>query len=226
VKVLTGFSILEYDLSDAGDEVIFSVQPAGQGMQIWLAPVDLSKPPRMLSSGGGDSPHFGPNGSILFRMQEGASHYLARMNRDGSGRAKVVAYPIGNVQHISPDRRWVTTISPLPGGRSGTLAVPATGGAAQPICRGCGGPVTWSPNGKYFYVPRPQGRMVAIPLQAGEVLPKMPPFGLDGLDVVANFPGARLIEASRISPGLDPTVYSYVSTAAHRNLFRISLKRN
>lgn len=226
VKVLTGFSVLEYDLSKAGDEVIFSTQPAGQRLQIWLAPVDLSQPPRLVSSADGDSPHFGPDGSILFRMHEGASHYLARMNRDGSGRAKVVPYPVGNIQHISPDRLWLTTISPLPDGGQGTLAVPATGGAAQLIYRGGVAPVNWSQDGKFFYVPQPQGKTAAIPLRAGEALPKLPPSGLDGLDVLSAFAGARLIEVSRIFPGSDLTVYAYVKAAVHRNLFRIPLDRN
>lgn len=226
VKILTGFSVLEYDLSDACDEVIFSTHPSGQGVQIWLAPVDLSRPPRLVSSVDGDAPHFGPDGSILFRMHEGASHCLARMNRDGSGRAKVLPYPIGNVQHLSPDRLWLTTISPLPDGGAGTLAVPTTGGAAQLICRGGCAPVNWSQDGQFLYVTRPHGKTAAIPLRAGETLPRLPPSGLDGMDVLAAFAGARLIEASRISPGRDPTVYAYVRAAVHRNLFRISLDRN
>ena len=226
VKILTGFSVLEYDLSKAGDEVIFSTHPAGQSLQIWLAPVDLSRSPRLVSSVDGDSPHFGPDGSILFRMHEGATHYLARMNRDGSDRAKVVPYPIGNVQHVSPDRRWFTTISPLPDGRAGTVAVPTTGGAAQLICRGGCAPVNWSENGQFLYVTQPQGRTAAIPLRPGETLPRLPPSGLDGLDILVAFPGTRLIETRRISPGPDPTVYAYVRTAVHRNLFRISLDRN
>lgn len=226
VKILTGFSVLEYDLSKAGDEVIFSTQPAGQSLQIWLAPVDLSRPPRLVSPVDGDSPHFGPDGSILFRMQEGATHYLARMNRDGTGRAKVVPYPIGNVQHLSSDRLWLTTISPLPDGRAGTLAVPTTGGAAQLICRGGCAPVNWSQDGQFLYVTLPQGKTAAIPLRAGETLPRLPTSGFDGLDVLAAFAGARLIEAHRISPGPGPTVYAYVRAAVHRHLFRISLHRN
>lgn len=224
-KVLTGFSVLEYDLSSADDEVVFSTLPAAQTLQIWLAPLDLSRPPRLVSTVAGDSPHFGPDGSILFRMHEGARHYLARMNRDGTGRAKVVSYPIGNVQHISPDRLWLTTISPLSDGGRGTLAVPTTGGPARLIVGSGVGPVNWSPDGKFFYVPQPQRRTAAIPLRAGEALPKLPPSGLDGVDILAAFPGARLIDASRILPGPAPAVYAYVRATVHRNLFRIPADR-
>jgi len=148
------------------------------------------------------------------------------MSRDGSDRAKVVPYPIGNIQHISPDRLWLTTISPLPDGGPGTLAVPATGGAGQLIYRGGVAPVNWSQDGKFFYVPQPQGKTAAIPLREGEALPKLPATGLDGLDVLTAFPGARLVEASRIFPGSDLTVYAYVKAAVHRNLFRIPLDSN
>jgi Tol biopolymer transport system component len=223
-KVLAGFPLMEYDLSDAGDEVVFSTEPVGQRVQVWLARVDLSRAPVLVSSVDGDSPHFGPDGSILFRMHEGASHYLARMNRDGSGRAKVVPYSIGNVQHISPDRRWLMTISPLPGGGRGTLAVPTTGGVAQIIVREGVGPVTWSPDGTFFYVPLAQGQTAAIPLRAGETLPTLPPDGLDRLRVLADFPGARLIDASHIFPGPGSAVYAHVKTVVHRNLFRIPLE--
>ena len=96
-KALPGFSMLEYDLSSGGNEVVFSTQTSGQTLQIWLAPLDLSRPPQLVSSAAGDSPHFGPDGYILFRLTAGNTHYLARMNRDGSGRSKVVPYPIGNV---------------------------------------------------------------------------------------------------------------------------------
>ena len=86
--------------------------------------------------------------------------------------------------------------------------------------------MTWSPDGKFFYVPLPSGKTAAIPLRAGEAFPKLPPSGFDGLNVLAAFPEARNIEASRISPGPDPAVYAYVTAAVHRNLFRIPLDRD
>ena len=40
------------------------------------------------------SPLFGPDGEILFLFAEGHFNYLGRMNQDGSGRSKIVPYPI------------------------------------------------------------------------------------------------------------------------------------
>jgi hypothetical protein len=147
------------------------------------------------------------------------------MNRDGSGRSKVVPYPIGNVEYISPDRRWITTISPFADGSAGILAVPTAGGAPR-IVATRGGPAVWAPDGKFFYVyVRSERKTAAIPVPAGETLPKLPPSGISRLDDLAAFPAARVIDGYRSSPGTDPSIYAYVKTTAHRNLFRISLPR-
>jgi Tol biopolymer transport system component len=223
-KVVPGFSILEYDISTDGREVVFSAQ-SGQTLQIWLAAMEQSAPPQIVCTSGGDSPHFGPDGEILFRLAEGDTHYLARMNRDGSGRSKVIPYPIGNVEYISPDRRWMTTISPLADGSGGVLAVPTAGGAPR-IIAARGGPAVWGPNGKFFYVYiRGEQKTAAIPVPAGETLPKLPASGISRLADLAAFPGSRVIDGYRSSPGPDPSIYARVKTTVHRNLFRISLPK-
>jgi Tol biopolymer transport system component len=223
-RIVLGFSILEYDISTDRREVVFSAQ-SGQTLQIWLAAMDQSAPPQLVSASAGDSPHFGPDGEILFRLAEGDTHYLARMNRDGSGRSKVVPYPIGNIEYIAPDRRWITAISPLLDGSGGVVAIPTAGGAPR-IIAATGGPSVWAPDGKFFYVYlRPERKTAAIPVPAGETLPKLPPSGISRLDDLAAFPGSRVIDGYRSSPGTDPSIYTYVKTTAHRNLFRIPLPR-
>jgi DNA-binding winged helix-turn-helix (wHTH) protein/Tol biopolymer transport system component len=232
--VLRGMSILEYDISTDGKEVVFSTQPIGKPSQIWLASLNRSSPPRLASSSGEDSPHFGRAGEILYRLSEGKTHYLARMNRDGSNRLRVVPYAIGNVEYISPDRKWITTISPAPEGGAatdgGTLAVPTDGGAPRWICRGCGLATAWAPDGKFLYVSlRRESRgspakTVAIPIPQGQTLPNLPPSGIQGLDLETAFPRAHVIEAWNISPGPEPSVFAYVKTTTHRNLFRIPLR--
>jgi len=147
------------------------------------------------------------------------------MNRDGSARSKVVLYPIGNVEYISPDRRWITSISPLSDGSGGTLAVPTAGGPPR-IISPRGVLAVWGPDGKFFYVyVRGEQKTAAIPVPAEETLPKLPPSGISRLDDLAAFPGSRVIDGYRSSPGIDPSIYAYVKMTAHRNLFRISLPR-
>src|SRR5262249_21479016 len=157
------------------------------------------------------SPHFGPHGQILYRESEGKAHFLAQANRDGTGRSRLTRYPIGNIEFVSPDRRWITAI--MANNISGGLAVPITGDPPRRICGGC--PFNWSRDGKFFYIGvQPDsltsaGKTLVIPLQAGEMIPDLPPSGIPSSDVSA-FPGSRLIDAYHVSPGPDPSTFAYV----------------
>jgi serine/threonine protein kinase len=229
-NVAPGFSMLEYDISSDGKEVVFSTQPAGKASELWLATLDRRSPPQMIASSGESSPYFGPDGHILYRLSDGTSHYLARMKRDGSERSKLATYPIGNVQTISPDRRWVVSIMRTPEGHGASMAVPIDGGPPRQICRG-GRPVFWSPDGKFLHISLEQesrtntGKTVAIPIPEGATFPNLPALGVQGVDDAAGLPGARVIDRWGVLPGPDPSVFAYVKMTVHRNLFRISLVR-
>ena len=132
-------------------EVVFSTQPSGQASQLWLAPLDRSSPPKLIASSNETSPHFGPDGDLVFQMRDGKANYLARMKRDGSDRSKVMPDPISGIYGgISPDRRWVAASIPAPDVSTGAImAVPTDGGALRRICQGFR-PVAWAPDGKFF----------------------------------------------------------------------------
>jgi hypothetical protein len=221
---------VEYEVSDDGKGVVFSTQPSGKASQIWLAAMDRGSPAKLIASSGEDSPHFGPDGYILYRLSDGKTHYAARMNRDGSGRSKVADYPIGNVQTVSPDRRWIVSIMPaLDGGPGGTMAVPIDGGPPRRICtHGC--TAMWAPDGKFLYVTLRRmattggGQTLAIPVPRGKVFPDLPATGINAQTDAAAFPGSRVVEGWNISPGPDPSIYAYVKTTIHRNLFRVPLR--
>ena len=224
-RVLPGFFMSEFDISSDGKEVLFSTP----NRQLWLAALDRSSPPQMISDRGEDSPHFGPDGVLLYRMSDGTKHYLGRINRDGSGRAKVTSYDVGNIVGMSPDQRWISAMTNTPGGsRGGTFAVPADGGAVRRICGGCF--PLWAPDGKYLFLSLQQpslsdrGKTRVVQLPPGEMLPELPPSGMTGVDDPKVFPGSRLMEGFRFSPGPDPSTFAYVKTTMHRNLFRIPLQ--
>ncbi len=226
-KALPGISMLEFDVAHDAKGVVYSSQPPGQPSQLWVGALDRRSPPQRIAASAESSPHFGPDGRIVFRSFDGTNHYLEQINLDGSGRSKVVPYPIGNLFFMSPDRRWITTVATMPDGVGGTYAVPIAGGAAQRICS-CFS-VAWAPDGRFLYlsVQKPSltdpGKTRVIPLPPGEMLPKLPPLGMQGRDDPNLFQGSHLVDAYGISPSPDASVYAYVKTTMHRNLFSIPL---
>jgi hypothetical protein len=89
--------------------------------------------------------------------------------------------------------------------------------------------MNWSPDGKFLYVGiQPDsltdpGKTLAIPLAAGQILPAIPESGVESLDS-SRFPGARMINGYNVSPSPDLSIFAYVKTTMHRNLFRIPLR--
>jgi DNA-binding winged helix-turn-helix (wHTH) protein/Tol biopolymer transport system component len=230
-RMLPGLSMAGYDISSDGQELVFSTQASGKASQIWLALLDRSSPPKLISTGGSSeafAPYFGPDHQVLFVLRDGNTNYLARMNKDGSERSKVLPDPISGIYGgVSPDRRWVTVSKPaLNAQTSAIVAVPTAGGAPRLICDGFR-PVAWDPEGKFFYIGlvrssrTSSGKTLAIPLRPGESLPNLPASGIRGPDDAAFFPGSRVIEGWAFSPGPDPSVFAYARASMHRNLFRI-----
>lgn len=231
---LPSFSMESYDISPDGKEVVFTTRAGERNSEIWLAPLDRTSAPALVASSGEDDPRFGPNGELLVRIPEGGVNYLFRLNRDGSGREKVVPYPIASVFSISPNRRWLAALAPLRPQQPGTalMAIPTRGGPPRQICSGyC--VARWSPDGKFLYVTVEQpGQVAAIPVPPGETLPRLPGKGISSMQEAVKLAEGRLIEtdAARgnrgetdIAPGLDPSVFAYVRKTIRRNLFRIPL---
>jgi Tol biopolymer transport system component len=232
-RILTGFSIINYDLSSDCKEVVFSTQPPGKAAQLWLASLDRSYSPKRIAEqeelSPYSGPYFGADGQILFLAREGKNNYLNRMSKDGSHRSSVLNEPVIDIYGgVSPDRRWIAI-----GIKTDVLvAMPTDGGMPRVIYNGYR-PVAWAPDGKYFYfgVSRSSrtdpGQTLAIPLQPGEGLPKLPIGGIrKGSNPTALFPGSRLVDGWNFSPGPDPSVHAYIKTTSHRNLYRIRLHEN
>jgi DNA-binding winged helix-turn-helix (wHTH) protein/Tol biopolymer transport system component len=229
--VFPGISMFAYDVSPDGKQVVYATAPRNGKSQLWLAPVDRSSSPRQLSASGETLPHFGPPGKILYQVAEGNANYLEQMNQDGSGRSKLVPYPILEIQGVSPGKKWVMVSLPYPDGKrlSPTMmAIPLEGGTLRHMCVGYCVP-TWSPNGNFLFVgvesasQTKPGRSLAIPVGPGEILPDFPPDGIPPgaqPDVVA---GSVSVNREQLVPGDDPSHFAYVNTTSHSNLYRISL---
>jgi Tol biopolymer transport system component len=224
-----GTSMLAFDVSPDGKQVVYVASGAGGKSSLWIAPVDRSSPARQIGHSGETSPHFGPRGQVLFRIAEGNFNYLEQMNPDGSERSKIVPYPILDIQGISPGRRWIIASTPIPGGTNQTImAIPIGGGPPHVVCEGDCNP-TWSSNGNFLFVPVERatrtspGRSLAIPVGPGESLPQLPPQGIPPQANASIIPGAQSVARADLVPGRDPSHFAYVNTTVHQNLYRISL---
>lgn len=227
--VFPGVSIIAYDISPDGKQAVYSTAAGREAGQLWLASLDRSSPPRRIGDSSQTRPHFGPQGQILFQAKEGNFNYLEKMNPDGSGRSKVVPYPIVTFQGVSPGRRWVMAVVPFPEGIGARpMAIPMDGGAPRAICANYCIPA-WSSSGKFLVVTVEEpsltgpGRSLAIPVGPGESLPELPPGGVAMLAAASTVAGAQSIARGALVPGKDPSHFVYVNTTVNRNLFRISL---
>jgi DNA-binding winged helix-turn-helix (wHTH) protein/Tol biopolymer transport system component len=227
--VIPGVSIREYNVSQDDKYVVYTTAALGEKSQMWLAAIDKSAAPQRIGLPGDTSPYFGPDGEILFRLTEGKWNYLARMKRDGSGRSRVVPYPVSTIQGISPARNWVMAVAPLMDNSTvAPMAIPVRGGPPVRICEiYC--EMAWSTNGKFIFasVEEPSlsspGRTLAIPVGPGETLPQFPSSGIRPLSEANAIPGSISVKGAGLIPGEGPHRLAYIKTTAHRNLFRVVL---
>jgi hypothetical protein len=106
------------------------------------------------------------------------------------------------------------------------LVYPLDGGSPTMICGSCGGRgsdepelVSWSPDGKFLYITIWRQPAFAIPLRAGQVLPPLPPKGIQSSEDLMALPGAKPFPVPGAFPASDPSVYAYARLAAQRNIF-------
>jgi len=165
----------------------------------------------------------------LFQATEGNFSYLEQMNADGSGRSKVVSFPINTIQSISPGRRWIVARVPaLESTGAVTEAIPLDGRSPRTICAHYCQPA-WSSSGRFLVVPvepssrTSPGRSLAIPVGNNENLPPLPHGGIEPMAGAGVVPGAQSIARGELVPGRDPSHFAYVNTVVHRNLYRVSL---
>jgi hypothetical protein len=168
--------------------------------------------------------HRGVVGLIALHRRAFQRRCQPQIRTDGSERSKLFPDPISALIAISPDRRWMIADVPLPDSDV-IMAIPIRGGSSRRICTWCS--VDWAPDGKLLYVGlapnshTTRGTTLAIPVAAGETLPKLPTLGIRGPEDAKGLPGSRLLDGWFLSPGLNPSIFAYVKTTMHRNLYRI-----
>jgi Tol biopolymer transport system component len=223
--LLPGVGMVDFDISPDGASVVFTAQPRGRPSELWIAPLDRSSPPRRIASSGENSPYFAPYGEIHFRFSDGQFNYLGRMDPDGSGRRKVVEFPISTIQTVSADRRWAATIVPRPDGGQGVvvMAIPTAGGSPRLICDVCW--TAWSSDGRFLYLSDAPSEMIAtrtfvLPISRETGLPDLPETGIQRPPRLRKGWRVQHTPANFI-PGIDRDTHAFLKTTVHRNLFRI-----
>ena len=226
--VLSGREMLEYDVSQDGEKILFSA--AAQGVtELWLAYTDRSRAPARVGVQGARFPRFAAGGRILFQSSEGNANYLEQADENGLGRSKVVPFPISELQSVSPDGRWALALVPQPpkGLGPAVLAI-STDGSSQPV-RLC--PTyclpRWASSGRFLFVPvdfsskTSPGRSLVFRIGKNGGLPNLPP---QGLLAPADRTGAKTVARADLVPGTDATQYAFVQQTVQRNLFRVRFR--
>jgi serine/threonine protein kinase/WD40 repeat protein len=221
-RVLPGFTIASFDISDDGKRVVFAAAEADKP-RLWIASVAGEFAPRKLSETDDDHPMFASNGEIVFRASEGSANFIYTMKEDGTGRRKIVPTPILALNSVSPDGRWVLAIARVSGDdvTASVLAYPTDGRRAVRVCNTC--KVSWSRDGRRWYLSDDDGRTYVIDLRENNSLPDLPALGIRSAEDVASLSVLQTIQQPFIAPGRSEGTYASMRMTSQRNLYRIPL---
>jgi len=227
-------SVRQYDLSPDEREVVFTTRTPDGIVEIWLATLDRSGPPRRIVQNGDEVSFAGSE--LVFRELEGKANYLTRIGKDGTGRERIIDSPIINKHDVSPDGAWVSAVLPGTSDQSpvNTIIRPLRGDAETIICAAnC--PVNFSPDGRWLYIALlPIGNQIdsnqqslALRMGVNGELPESLSASVEAAftgTLSADPSGARLIQGAVMAPGTDPSSYAFVRQDVQSNLFRIPLR--
>ena len=225
-RLLPGYSMRSYSVSRDGKAVAFAMDDQSGHSNLWIAPTNRrTSPVRLSSTAIEDSPHFLPDGELVFRAIENGSNFLYRMKADGTGRQKITSERVFDVMAVSPDGRWFVAASAGPDQERtvATKAFSVDGGAAVALCPGyC--MLKWDTTGKfvYLYFPELFEGGYALPVLHDSELPKLPQGGITRKEEITNMKTAVAIPWD-VDSAMSPSVYAYTRRNTRRNLYRIQL---
>ena len=216
--LVPGLPVLEYDISDDGRQVVMSTTDREGKLRLWVTPFDRSSAPMQIPNVEGASPRFGAGGEIFFLHLDGKSMFVYRVHPDGTGLRKALPSPVLLMDSVSPDGQLIVAWAALSGDGSPLIqAFRLDGGPSIPI-GGCEVFVRWPRDGRSVLI-----GAYRVPLRPGEVLPQIPPGGIQSEDEIARLPGARMIEADGVVLGPSAGVYAFYKGTIVRNLYRIPI---
>jgi eukaryotic-like serine/threonine-protein kinase len=232
-RLLPDFQMEHYAVSSDGRRVVFVSVPDDGRRGVWLASLDSSSAPRRLASSRAVHAYFGADGDVFFSADEPNGTFVYRVREDGSGLQKAIASPIYLLYGVAPDGKHfaVWDAGPTRETANSVRLHAIDGGAPTVLCshdcafRTDGSwpqEVSWSPGGEFVYLAFMGGSAVfAVPLSPGEVLPPLPPGGVQSLQDVSALRGVKPFATAGAFPGPDPSVHAYQKLAAQRNIFQV-----
>ena len=225
-KVLPGYAMQQYSVSNDGKEVAFSMSDQSGRSNLWIASTSRRSAPRQFSSAFvEDSPFFLPDGDLLFRAIEGGSNFVYRMKPDGTGRSKISPQRVLDFLSVSPDGRWSAVVVPSSNEDHAwaTMAIAVDGSATVPLCAGyCS--LSWDNTGRYAFLFETElfDGSYRIPVAHDTGLPLLPASGFASAKELRNSKMNTLIPWY-VESAISPTIYAYTREDSRRNLYRIQL---
>ena len=131
--------------------------------------------------------------------------------------------PILALNSVSPDGRWVLAIARVSGDdvTASVLAYPTDGRRAVRVCNTC--KVSWSRDGRRWYLSDDDGRTYVIGLRENNSLPDLPALGIRSAEDVASLSVLQTIQQPFVAPGRSEGTYASMRMTIQRNLYRIPL---
>jgi Tol biopolymer transport system component len=234
-RILPGYSTEDYSVSANGKVIAFSNVDQDGHSSVWIASTDHASAPRKLSSSApassrtedSDSPHFLPNGDLLFRSSAAGANSLCRIHLDGTDRRQIGSGHILDFEATSPEGRWaiVTMGSPGEAHAVGKYALPVEGGDPVLLCKTiCA--MSWDIHGDFMlfssYGLGDLGTYV-LPVRRGFGLPVLPPKPIADLQDLKNVDGVRFLPQV-VDSAVSPTLFAFTRNNIRRNLYRIPLQ--
>ena len=163
-----------------------------------------------------------PNAPVNSRNATTGSSYTARSAASGSFTLSGLA--AGSYEVTADQRRW--RVDRERGDViSGRWRGAGAGLRKLRLPRREGGTtkaVSWSPDGGFAYLAfLGRSAVFGIPLQPGQVLPRLPEGGVRSFEDVASSPGGKPFPVAGVIAAPHPSVYAYTKLTAPRNIYRL-----
>jgi Tol biopolymer transport system component len=230
-RLLPDFLMEHYNISPDEKRIVFITADGTGHAPLWIAPLDGSSAPRRLVDQDCTRALFAPDSDIYFVGGRAGDRFLQKIRPDGTGLQKVVPNTTAFLYDISPDGKWLAVwVS------TDIVVYPTGGGSPITLCHDCGTAggenrgvtpplVYWSRDGKLVYLhSTTPNQTYAVSLKPGQILPPIPPSGLE-LGIAAHTGAGPALPAMPQERAFlsadDPSVYAYPRVTTHRNIYRI-----